>query len=281
MREVEIITIVCTFSRLWAIDGWLRCLATVDHDPAATNLVFVIDGDEPIIKSQLEALHRDKGYRSLHLEMNKDWEPNEVRLAIRRKRIADVKEQTKHLVARCDGEFVISLEDDTVFDRLGSFDRLLLPFRQHANIGFVQGVQIGRWGVRMVGAWKFDDVTNPTRVETMLPPEWAREFVEMDKTTEEITAGGWYGYATRKHHYLDAVYHWDESQPWGPDVNFGLWLSSRGYKCLIDWSILYGHNDHGPIGWPDSEPLSQVFFQRDEQTGQWIREDRDETISRY
>ena len=44
------ITITCTFTRLWAIDRWIDCLREAIHDPKKTNLVFIVDADEPNIK---------------------------------------------------------------------------------------------------------------------------------------------------------------------------------------------------------------------------------------
>ena len=262
----DIITITCLFTREWAIDQWLKDLGNVEHDPALTNLAFVIDADEPLIKSQLTAYGREHGYRSCHIVMNSDHRPNEVRLAIRRHRIAVVKEQSKELVRRCDGEFVIGLEDDTVFSQLKSFDQLIQPFRDQPNVGFVEGVAVGRWGVPIIGGWRADDAHDPRYIETILPGEGI----------EEITAGGFYGYATRRHLYLNHEYYWSESQPWGPDVNYGMWLQQQGYKCLIDWSIYFGHDDHGTIGWPDTIRLSQVRFNKDPQSGKWDREDTDQ-----
>lgn len=284
--QTDVITITCLFTRLWAIDQWLKDLRSVAHDPAMTNLAFVVDADEPVIKNQLIGFAKEHGYRRLEIVMNSDHRPNEVRLAIRRHRIAVVKEQSKELVRRCDGEYVIGLEDDTIFNQLGSFDRLIQPMKDYPNIGFVEGVAIGRWGVRIVGAWKFDDPNSPRRVETMLPPkEGVRTRIfkwdSPDCTLEEITAGGFYGYATRRHLFLDHEYYWSEAQPWGPDVNYGLWLSQHGYHCLIDWSILFGHDDHGSIGWPNAMPLSLVRFNKDPQSGKWEREDTDETVMRY
>lgn len=273
----EVISIVCAFTRLWAIEQWLKDLAAVPHDPALTNLCFIIDADEPNIKYQIEQFAKGKGYRRLELEMNFKWAPNETNLTIRRKRIADIKEQHKEQVRRCDGEFVIGLEDDTVFGHLDGFEALVAPFREHTKIGFVEGVQIGRWGVAMVGAWKFDDVTDPRHVETLLPPTQSQGSFPY----EHITAGGFYCYATRRHLYLDAPYYWSESQPWGPDVNFGLWLRTLGYRCMIKWDMLLGHNDHGPVGWPNTHALSKVEYNKDRQTGRWIRRDTDEAALRY
>lgn len=259
-----VITIYAQFTRKWAVERWLKNLASVEHDPELTNLVLIVDTDEPYIKYEFEKFAGDYEYRSFHFIINHDFSPNEVRIAIRRQRIADVKNQSKELIAKCDGDYVIAFEDDTVFDGLDIM-RLLNPLIADPTIGFVEGVQCGRWGVRMIGAWKCDNFLSPSRIETLLPA--------IVGGYEEIDGGGWYGYATRKDLYLECDYYTESSQPWGPDVNYGLWLRSKGYKCLIDWQSNFGHNDHNIIKYPDAT-VTKIIYTKDI-NGRWNRSDQD------
>jgi hypothetical protein len=211
------------------------------------------------------------GYRSFHAKMNSNWRPNEVRLSIRRQRVAEVHEQAKDLIAKGDGEIVIGLEDDTVFDRLESFERLVAPITNSDGVGFVEGVQMGRWGANMIGAWDANDIHNPTQITTLLP-----------KTGyEEITGGGWYGYATRRKLFLQAPYFASPSLPWGPDVNFGFYVRQQGYTCLVDWGTIFGHNDHGKVLYPDDPKirLAKIEYNKREDNGKWERTDHEQ--SRY
>lgn len=280
-----VITISVAFTRRWAVDRWLQNLEGVTHDPALTNLVLVVDIDEPYIYHQFRRLAERKNYRSFHFRLNEKHHPNEVRLAMRRIRIAEVKNQSKDLVNKTDGEYVIGFEDDTVFERLANFDRLLQPLIDDEQIGFVQGVQMGRWGVRMIGAWELDDASQPSHAETLLPPppeQLLTGKAEFNSYTIDgisygyITAGGWYGYATRRNLYLNCEYYSSSAQPWGPDVNYGLWLKQQDYRCLIDWETVFGHNDHNIVGYPEAHPLSRVFYNKDMQTGRWERKDVDQ-----
>jgi hypothetical protein len=266
-----IITIFAPFTRRWAIDAWLANLANVEHDPALTNLAVIIDGDEPYIARVLQRFADDRGYRSFHMKQNHGWAANEIRLTIRRQRVAEIHEQAKDLIAKCDGDYVIGLEDDTVFDRLPNFDRLLHPLQNTDDIGFVEGVQMGRWGAQMIGAWLADDVHNPQRIETLLPVD--------SNGYQEITGGGWYGYATRKRLFLDAPYFASPSMPWGPDVNYGFWLQQQGYRCLIDWSTIYGHDDHGQTLYSDDEKvrLVKIIYNKRADNGKWERQDHEQT----
>lgn len=269
-----VLTIFVPFTRRWAMEKWLENLAGVEHDPALTNLCLLVDLDEPYIAKVFKALAEEKGYRSFHVKINENWNPNEVKLAIRRMRVADVKNQSKDLIARTDGDIIISFEDDTVFERMTSFAPLYQPLLDDPTIGFVEGAQMGRWGANIIGAWEANDFDLPTEVKTLLPAAgW--------NGTQEITGGGFYGYATRRDLYQAHEYYTSSSQPWGPDVNFGFWLRQRGYKCLIDWDLIFGHNDHNIVGWPDNLPrqqrLVQLVFNKDNVTGKWDRTDHEPT----
>lgn len=267
-----VITIFCAFTRYWAVERWLENLSALKHDPKLTNLAVIIDIDDVRILRALSLFAEQKGYRNFVYRINEDWEPNEVRIAVRRQRIAEVKNQSKDLINKCDGDIIICFEDDTVFDKLDLW-RLIEPIEHSPEIGFVQGVQCGRWGVKMIGAWAADNPHDPQHIQTLLPkdPNGLSPY-------EDIDAGGWYGYATRKSLYVNCDYYTSPSQPWGPDVNFGLWLRSRGLRCLIDWSSIFGHNDHNVILYPDSD-IAQISYNKDTETGLWARTDTQEVSS--
>lgn len=264
-----VITIFCAFTRRWAVDEWLVNLSNTVHDPALTNLCIIVDCDEAYIANTIKKFAEAKGYRSFHVKINADWHPNEVRLSIRRMRVADVKNQSKDLINLTDGEYIVGLEDDTVFDREPQWlMKLLEPFTD-SRIGFVEGVQMGRWGANMLGVWQFDNVEKPSQVETLLPAEGI----------EEITAGGFYGYATLRQLYLNHEYYTSSAQPWGPDVNYGVWVRQQGYGCFVDWGILFGHKDFSKTLYPDDAKvrLAKIVYNKDEQTGKWNRTDHEQT----
>jgi hypothetical protein len=272
------ITIFCPFTRRWAVDDWLKDLQAVEHDPALINLCFIVDGEEPYIYKTLERFGKERGYLSLHMKHNVGWYPNETRLSIRRQRVAEIHEQAKDLIAQCTGDIVIGLEDDTRFDRMPNFSRLIDPL--NGTVGFVEGVQMGRWGAAMIGAWRADDIHNPKHIETLMPPDPN----DQDATRtgyEDITGGGWYGYATLKSLFLQAPYFASPSLPWGPDVNFGFWVKQQGFDCLIDWQTIYGHNDHGTLMYPDDPKarLTKIVYNKREDNGKWDRMDYEK--SRY
>lgn len=284
MSEQTIITIFCAFTRQWAVERWLGDLANTEHNPDFTNLCFIVDMNDEYLVKQLRAFAESHHYRSFHVKINEDWQPNETRIAIRRQRVADIKNQSKELIAKTDGSIIIGLEDDTVFERMPSFGRLIQPILDDDKIGFVEGVQMGRWGANMLGVWDCDDFEYPQKVWTLLPPAIGQspdrvltKFRDAEGGVyQDITGGGFYGYATQRELYMKHDYYWSSGQPWGPDVNYGFWLRQRGYRCVVDWQTIFGHNDHGQIGWPDApprSPLVEIIYNRDTLTGKWERRD--------
>lgn len=276
-----ILTLFCAFTRRWAIDDWLDNLAKVEHDPSLMNLAVIVDSEQPYIVKAIQRFAETHGYRSLHLKHNTQWAVAETGVARRRQRIADIHEQAKDLVSKCDGDIVLGFEDDTCMDRLPNFFRLYDPLERHIT-GFVEGVQMGRWGTAMIGAWRADDMRNPKQIETLLPPTPDSEsiFLQGDGY-ESITGGGWYGYATFRDLFLQAPYFTSPSFPWGPDVNFGFWVRQQGYKCLIDWQTVFGHHDFNTVMYPDDPKahLVKVMYNKREDNGKWERTDHEP--SRY
>lgn len=272
MQE-HIVTVFVPFTRYWALERFLENLQAQNYPKRLINLCVIVDIDDPRIAADLEKFVTywekcEQPYRSFHIKLNTDWHPNEVHLSIRRMRIADVHNQSKWLVGKTDGDIVIGLEDDTVFDDPETFNRLLKPFGKWEGCAFVQGVQCGRHGTYYIGAWRCDDPQAVKHIETCLPPEGKWEGVEA------IDAGGMYGYATPKELYLQHDYHSSSGAPYAVDVNYGLWLRQMGYVCLIDWGLLFGHNSHNVILRPDDKVLLlSVHYDRNTNGCGWERKD--------
>lgn len=267
------ITVFAPITRYWALERFLDNLQAQNYPKSLINLCFIIDIDDARIHADINRMAEywekcERPYRSLHVKMNTDWHPDEVHLSIRRVRIADVHNQSKWLIGKTDGEYVIGLEDDTVFEDPETFSRLLEPLSwKHQNIAFVQGVQVGRHGTYYVGAWRVDDPTRVMHAQTVLPKDgkWDGH--------ENIDAGGMFGYATPKDLYMAHDYFSSSGAPYAVDVNYGLWLRNIGYNCLIDWGLLFGHNSHNVILRPDDQVLLYEVNYKRNNTGGWERND--------
>jgi len=126
-------------------------------------------------------------------------------------------------------EYVFLIEDDGIMGP-DALSRLLADHQAYPYAGFVEGVELGRWGIPMVGAWRTDDVYDPTKLESAMP----------GSGVEEIDAGGLY--ATLMRYDLSNKH---EFKPWGdtlgPDFDMGIQLRQQGYKNFIDWSVAVEH----------------------------------------
>jgi hypothetical protein len=257
-----IITVICPFTRVWAVERWVKDLESTNLDKERTNLCFIIDIDEPRI---LRALKQLQGYRSFYYIMNRENQPNEVRIAVRRERIATVMNQFKELIAKTDGDIILGLEDDTAFTG-ADLSRLYRIVELDDEVGFVEGVQCGRWGVKMIGAWKLDDIDKPAQIETLLPNDGL----------EEIDGGGYYGFATRRDLFMDHEHKWS-GEVYGPDVDFVLSIRRKGYRCFVDWDLVFEHNDYNVLIRAD-ENVTKIVYNLSED-GNWQRTDYENTPS--
>lgn len=260
---MPLITVFCPMTRLEYLDRWFDDLASTDLRPSDTNLAFIIDieheeGGAKIRARIMEEMNKTS-FRKFLIVQN-EHHVNEVNIPIRRQRIAEIHEQSKALISSLDGQFVLGLEDDTVFTNL-SVQRLYQPFKDFPNdiYGLVTAYEAGRWFNKMIGVWQFDDASDPAECWTMLP----------GRGYEEIDAAGMYCYLTPTDLYLQHKYYSEVWQPWGPDVNYGLWLRQMGFTNLVDWSQPCGHRDDKGIITPNSNLMSEHFWKQ--APNEWVR----------
>ena len=190
------ITVFCPFTRPEYVRRWFDDLASTDLVPENTNLAFIIDVGEdqtgdpgPKIYKRIVQEMQRTNYRKWVVVRNYDHHvPGSIPL--RRKRIAEVHNQSKEMIIALDGQYVLGLEDDTVFTNL-CVERLFRPFKND-NVGLVTAYEAGRWNMKMIGIWGFDNVKDPKECWTCLP----------GKDYQEIDAAGMYCYLTPTTLYL-------------------------------------------------------------------------------
>lgn len=214
-------------------------------------LILAID-NKKIRNSDLDLLgtFRHK-LRSINVFNTRKTPPKKFDMDSRRTRIADLRTMSKYHVGG--SNFVFSFEDDTTLP-FNALPRLLKSYSEiDGRIGFVQGVEVGRWGHEYIGAWKVDDINNPTKFQSM----------PYGEGVEEIDAGGFYCYLTPTDNYKAINYTWVE--PMGPDVDFGLQLAKMGCKNYIDWSVICGHMTKDKTLYPENP----VVVKRELVNGRW------------
>jgi len=191
-------------------------------------LVFYIDSDEVELYDKIYewSMREGKKFRGCLIYVSGNKEPKEVNVAVRRNRIVDMKERSKALIT---GFYVFGIEDDTLLPT-DAFMRL--KNNMYKRVGYIEGAEVGRWGLPMVGAWQCDDLNEPTHQETLLPPS--------ESCIEKITGGGFYCYLTLSSLYKGIKYRWHD-ECFGPDVCYVMDVCKLGYEAYIDWGVSCTH----------------------------------------
>lgn len=226
------VTIFIPISREEHLDRLFACLELLDCDADQTNLLTYVDGNTALYEKARNFTEQSKFSDRSCVHRRNERKPVTFSLLERRRRIAAIKNESKALIGVCD--YVFGIEDDTIVPT-HALEQLLIDYAAHPHAGFVEGVELGRWGLPYVGAWRADDVYEPTRIESLMPGH----------DVEEIDAGGFYCYLTRRDLYMSHEYKPFGRNDLGPDVNYGLYLRQNGYKNYIDWSINCEHRQRG------------------------------------
>lgn len=216
--------------------------------------IFYVDTDDPrvinpCIKKTEEYL---KTFRRWVCKVSGNMAPSEVRLLHRRDRIVEAHTKIKELLLD-DSKYIFGVEDDTLFPEWSVNE--MMPVIVRPDCGFIEGVQVGRWSLKYVGAWRVDKLKNPKKILSM-PCLDTRE--KEGRFIEKIDAGGFYCFMTKTELYKKHKFRW-EGDCFGPDVVYGLDLRKKGYNCYIDWSLVTGHNDDGLVLWPDEKSAQAVY----------------------
>lgn len=243
-------------SRADHLDRLFHSLEVLDGDKERTALLTYVDGDTKLFLETRNRTELSKFAERLCVQRPGSKTPAPLGLLERRRRIAAVHNEAKELLPTC--EYVMGVEDDTIVP-VDALSRLLSDYAAHPYAGFIEGVELGRWGVPYVGAWRADDVYEPSRIESAMPPDGA--------AVEEIDAGGFYCYLTRRQQFVDHQYEPYDGSTLGPDVNYGLWLRQQGFKNYIDWSIRCRHyqRNGNVVSLATAQPRHISFTKRREQ----------------
>lgn len=142
----------------------------------------------------------------------------------RRLRIAENHKKLQTIVRAYKPDLVWQLEQDVVLEK-DCLQRLLERHNQLKT--YVSGVQVGRHGIKAIGAWQVK--------------EDEFESISKDAGLIKVDATGFYCFLTPTNIWLEGEAEWT-GQPYGPDVVFGLSLREKGYNIYADTDIKVGHD---------------------------------------
>ena len=146
-------------------------------------------------------------------------------------------------------ELVLGIEDDGNFHS-GDFLKIESSFKDryvnnYCRCGFVSGVEAGRWGNKMIGAWRLDE-----------SKEIIRTVPYKKEGLEGVHAAGFYFFVSMAELISSQNFHYNF---FGPDVCFGLDISDRGYLNFIDYSVRVGHDNGVRVLEVDEECVELIY----------------------
>lgn len=246
------VTILMPVSRDDFLERIFHDLETLECKRETTNLLVVVDGDAELFVKTRNYVEMSKFSQRLCIQYKNQNKFRNYDLKARRLRISDIHNTAKKHILECD--YVFGIEDDTLFPS-DTLKKLLNHYFMYPHTGFIQGVEMGRWGIPYVGAWKADDVYDPNSIHSLMPT---------DKVVTEIDAGGFYCYLTTRDNYMMHHYKPFGNNDLGPDMDFGISLRQQGLMNYADWSIKCVHKDkEKDITFVNTQPRVVTMIKKD------------------
>ncbi len=224
---MKILTIL-PVSRIQYLDYVLPSLVNQSYEERPSLLV-VVDGDNELwlkVRNKLASLP----FPDVLCVQSQDYRGAATTIPQRRWHIASIHNQIRGLIAD-DVEWIFSIEDDGILP-VNALSWLVNDVNNRPNVGLVTGVELGRWGVPYVGAWRVDDIYDTKKVTSM-------ESKVGTSTVEEIDACGLYCALIRADLYKQHDFFSDNGL--GPDINLALEIRRCGFQNYIDWFVPVTH----------------------------------------
>lgn len=220
------ITILTLISRPEYIDKLFASLEGLECNPKETNLLTVVDGDSSLFIVVRNKTELSKFKEKLCVQY-KDGDRLNYDVLRRRKRIANIHNFAKQFINNSD--YVMGIEDDTEFYS-SALKRLYKDCTLYPFAGTVSGVQAGRWGYEIIGAWRVNQIYEPIEIKS----------IGYSTGIEEVDASGMYLFMTKTE-----IYKRHDFKPYdqilGPDFDFGLSLRQQGHSNYVDFNVITVH----------------------------------------
>lgn len=259
-RIMPKVTVFLPISRDWRIQTMAEQLSRLDYAGIQTDIVAVIDNkdiSEQQFRNAFAKYEVPGNIVAVHCTGNPG--ASEANVGRRRERIMNVWNQAAKLIPE-DSELVFTVEDDTELPK-AALKALVEDYQNleanGAKVGLVSGIQVGRWGFKMIGAWRVDDPANLKVAETV-PFTYT-------KILDKVDAAGFYCFITPRHLFVSAEYTFNQ---FGADVNYGLEARRKGFQNYIDWTIKTGHVMQHKTLYPDESVVVVKYELKD---GEWVR----------
>src|SRR5215218_5460353 len=124
----------------------LRVFASLENlecDRGRTGLLVYVDGEPELHLTVRNLVEQSKFAEHLCFQGNIPGPRKEFSINTRRRRIALIHNEIHKLIKPC--EYVFLIEDDGALPP-DALSRLLADYKAHPYAGFIEGVELGRWG---------------------------------------------------------------------------------------------------------------------------------------
>lgn len=248
-------TILLLVSRDTFLEEMFKSLEDLRCNLRETALLVIVNGEKDLYVKTRNLCELSKYPERLCIQVKPKSKVRQFDIGGRRKRISML-----HNVARehINTEYLFGLEDDTI---VPSYALEMIGEQFTEGVGMIEGVEMGRWGVPYIGAWKVDDINNPQEIISL----------PMSEGLVEIDAGGFYCFLTKAEYYKAHEFKPFDNNGLGPDVDFSLELRRQGLKnyALFDVECIHKRTD-GDIIFGVTTPRRVKMFKRGEQWRQNI-----------
>lgn len=238
--RINSILIAIPLSRKWAVEMQVQQMVALHQftDIKMHVLFFIDNVDLPAhyVEDRCSYYELTIPYTIVN---TKRKAPHEIRLFYRRDRITEMLTLMQDTIRKMPEQYemLFMVEDDTKIEQ-DTLTKLVVDFdqltQQKVKVGLIEGAQVGRHGIRMIGAWRTDDLDNPTLMTT-IP-------YNQNALFEKIDGGGLYCFITPMELFLAHTFYWHD-ECFSVDVTYGLELRKKGFTNIIDWSVVAGHVD--------------------------------------
>lgn len=214
-------TILLLVSREEYLYDVFKSLEDLECDLNKTHLLCIVNGDNHLFVKTRNLVEISKYKERLTLQVKPKEKLRQYDISGRRQKIADLHNFAKEHIKT---NYVFGVEDDTI---IPSNALIKLGESLTNDVGMVEGIEMGRWGVPYIGAWHANNVEQPEQF-TSLP---------LIKGITDIDAGGFYCFITRAEDYKAHNFKPYDNNGLGPDIDYSLSLRQKGLRVLADFDI--------------------------------------------
>lgn len=216
--------------------------------PPGTDILGIVDGDNSLYVTARNKINASKFRNRLCVKYEATDKMLNANIAHRRQRIANIHNYAKQFIGK--PQYIFGIEDDSTFSTY-TLSKLIKDYQLHPYAGMISGVQLGRHGIAHIGAWKLDNIYNPTLIQSIDP----------NKGMQDVDATGMYCFLTKSGNYLAHTFGPYENTL-GPDFNFGLFMRQSGLMNYVDFDVLVDHHTKDETLSVNNKVIQSVSFVR-------------------